>query len=183
MPKKMPRRLVALSASAVASVYLAGLLSTRTAADSISASAGDPATVSTPVPTVATSGADATSVPAVPSVVVGASATATSASTATVTASTSYADGTYSGTGSSRFGNVTVSLTTSGGKIGNVQITKVTTTYPVSRIASLAAQVVQTQTASVNGVTGATASSQAFKQAVQQALAQALVASSTAAAG
>ena len=205
MPKKMSRRLVALSASAVASVYLAGLLSTRTAADSISASVGgDTATVSTPVPTIATSGADATSVPAV---VVGASATATPASTATPTtpstatpaatptsaastatpaagpSSTSYADGTYTATGSSRFGSVAVSVTTSGGKIGNVQITKVTTTFPVSRIASLPAQVVQTQTASVNAVTGATASSQAFKQAVQQALAQALGARSTAAAG
>jgi uncharacterized protein with FMN-binding domain len=40
--------------------------------------------------------------------------------------------------------------------------------------------VVQTQTANVNVVSGATYSSQAFKQAVQQALAQALAANSTA---
>jgi uncharacterized protein with FMN-binding domain len=104
-------------------------------------------------------------------------ATATPNATATATATaTSYADGTYTGTGSSRFGNVTVSVTTSGGVITNVQITKVTTSYPVSRIASLPAQVVQHQTANVNVVSGATYSSQAFKQAVQQALSQALTA-------
>jgi uncharacterized protein with FMN-binding domain len=68
---------------------------------------------------------------------------------------------------------VTVSVTVSGDKITNVQITKVTTKFPVSRIASLPAQVIQQQTANVNVVTGATYSSQAFKQAVQQALAQA----------
>jgi uncharacterized protein with FMN-binding domain len=78
---------------------------------------------------------------------------------------------------------VSVSVTVSGGKITNVQISKVTTSFPVSRIASLPSQVVQNQTANVNVVSGATYSSQAFKQAVQQALAQALAASSTAAAG
>jgi uncharacterized protein with FMN-binding domain len=92
--------------------------------------------------------------------------------------STGYADGTYTGTGSGRYGSVTVSLSTSGGKIASVQITKVSTTFPVSQIASLPAQVVQRQSATVNAVTGATASSQAFKQAVQQALVQAAAATS-----
>ena len=70
-----------------------------------------------------------------------------------------------------RFGNVSVSVTTSAGAISNVQITRVTTSFPVSRIAPLPAQVVQKQTASVNLVSGATYSSQAFRTAVQQALA------------
>jgi len=69
---------------------------------------------------------------------------------------------------------VNVSVTIAADRISNVQITSVTTKYPASRIASLPAQVMQSQTASVNVVTGATSSSQAFKQAVQQALAQAL---------
>jgi uncharacterized protein with FMN-binding domain len=158
MPQKMPRRLVALSASAVATIYAAGVLSTRAAADA------EAAVVPTPGPSPTGTATNPTSTPAV---VVGASAPATP------TTSTRYADGTYSGTGTSRFGNVSVSVTTSGGKITNVQITRVTTSYPVSRIASLPAQVVQKQTANVNAVTGATYSWQAFKQAVQQALAQA----------
>jgi NosR/NirI family nitrous oxide reductase transcriptional regulator len=135
MSKKMPRRLVALSSSAVAAIYFAGLLSTRS--------------VSFATPT------------SVPAVVAGA------------TASTGYQDGTYSGTGAGRFGSVTVAVTTSGGKIANVQITNAATTFPVSQIASLPAQVVQSQNTTVNAVTGATASAQAFKQAVQQALVQA----------
>jgi uncharacterized protein with FMN-binding domain len=147
MAKKMPGRLVALSASAVAVIYLAGLVTTQ------------------------------------PIVAVGASAASATTTTTTSTVASTYANGTYAGTGTSRFGNVTVSVTVSAGKITNVQITKVTTSYPVSRIASLPAQVVQGQTANVNVVTGATYSSQAFKQAVQQALALALAANFTAAAG
>jgi uncharacterized protein with FMN-binding domain len=71
-------------------------------------------------------------------------------------------------------------VSVAGGKISTVQITKVTTSYPVSRIASLPAQVTQNQTASINSITGATYSSQAFKQAVQQALTQAQAAMSAA---
>jgi len=182
MAKKMPGRLVALSAATVATVYLAGLLSTQPAANSVAAAA---AGASTPSSSLSSTAADPTGTSIV---VVGASTSAaptpssTSAPAATAATRSTYASGTYSGTGTSRFGNVTVSATISGGKITNVQITRVTTSFPVSRIASLPAQVIQNQTANVNVVTGATYSSQAFKQAVQQALAQALAANPTAAA-
>jgi uncharacterized protein with FMN-binding domain len=138
MAKKIPRRLVALSSSAIAAIYFAGLLSTRTATDLV-----------TLAPTTISAAAASTSV------------------------STGYQDGTFTGTGSGKFGSITVSVSTAAGKITNVQITNVATTFPVAQIASLPAQVVQSQSASVNAVTGATASSQAFKQAVQQALVQA----------
>jgi uncharacterized protein with FMN-binding domain len=164
MATKLPRRLVALGASAVASIYLAGLVSTQPAAATVAAAAA------TPVAAASSSGAAPTSTP---SVVVGASASATS------TAATTYAAGTYSGTGTSRFGNVTVSVTVSGSNITNVQITKVTTSFPESRIASLPAAVVAGQTANVNVVSGATYSSSAFKQAVQAALTQAQAATSS----
>ena len=170
MAKKIPRRLVALSSSAIATIYFAGLLSTRAAAEGMSAMASVQ-TATDPTATTTTAAVPT----AVPTVVVGASATATP----TATTSTGYKDGTYTGTGSGRFGSITVSLTTLAGKITNVQITKVATTFPVSQIASLPAQVVQSQSSSVNAVTGATASSQAFKQAVQQALVQAAAATST----
>jgi uncharacterized protein with FMN-binding domain len=168
MAKKIPRRLVALSSSAIATIYFAGLLSTRAAADGMSAMASVQ-TATDPTATTTTAAVPT----AVPTVVVGASATSSASS-----ASTGYTDGTYTGTGSGRFGSITVSLTTLAGKITNVQITKVATTFPVSQIASLPAQVVQSQSSSVTAVTGATASSQAFKQAVQQALVQAAAANS-----
>jgi uncharacterized protein with FMN-binding domain len=138
MAKKMPGRLVALSASAVAVIYLAGLGSTQPIVTGAAVASAAPIAVAT-----------------------------------TVASTNAYADGTYSGTGTSRFGNVNVSVNIAGGQISNVQITSVTTSYPASRIASLPGQVVRNQTASVNVVSGATYSSQAFKQAVQQALAQA----------
>jgi uncharacterized protein with FMN-binding domain len=196
MSKKMPKRLVALSATAIASIYLAGLMSTRGAADSVVAAANEPVTVtgqaadtsSTSAPSVVV-GASATAAPtttgatgATPASTTTTSATSTPLATASSTATKStsgYADGTYSGTGTSRFGNVTVSVTISGGTISNVQIGKVSTTFPVSQIASLPAKVVSAQSANVNAVSGATYSSQAFKQAVQQALAQAVAANST----
>jgi uncharacterized protein with FMN-binding domain len=84
-----------------------------------------------------------------------------------------YKDGTFSGTGTSRRGNVTVAVTIAGGRITNVSLTKVATEYPASAIASLPAQVVATQSAQVNGVSGATYSAQAFRSAVQAALQQA----------
>jgi len=171
MAKKTSRGLVALSASAVATIYVAGLLSTRSATESVIAAS---AAASMASPTAATAAGSASA----PTVVVGASATSTSTQAATAAA---YKDGIYSGTGTSRVGNVSVSVTTSGGAISNVQITKVTTSYPVSRIASLPSQVVQKQAATVNLISGATYSSQAFRQAVQQALALAQAANQTSA--
>jgi uncharacterized protein with FMN-binding domain len=150
MSRKMPRRLVALSSSAIAAVYFAGFAATR-AADAGVASAA------TTVPTSATT----------------TTITAASSSSGAPTVSP-YKDGTYTGTGTSRRGNVTVTVTISGGRITNVDLTKVATEYPASAIASLPSQVVAAQSAQVNGTSGATYSAQAFRGAVQAALQQAL---------
>jgi uncharacterized protein with FMN-binding domain len=135
-----------LSASAIAAVYFAGLAATH-AADAGIASA------STSLPTSATT-----------------EAVASASSSASAPSVSPYADGTFSGTGSSRRGDVTVAVTISGGRITAVSLTRVATEYPASAIAGLPAQVVATQSAQVNGVTGATYSAQAFRAAVQAAL-------------
>jgi uncharacterized protein with FMN-binding domain len=147
----MPRRLVALSSSAIAAVYFAGF--------------------------AATCGADAgiSSADVMQPAVVSSSAAASSAATSAPVVSP-YKDGTYTGTGTSRRGDVTVSVTISGGRITAVNLTKVATEYPASAIASLPAQVVAKQSAQVNGVSGATYSAQAFRGAVQAALQQATAA-------
>jgi hypothetical protein len=80
MAKKMPARLVALSASAVAIIYLGGLVSTQPASDNVAVAAAGSA-----VATSTTSGA----------------APSTVATAAAVAGSASYADGTYSGSGTS----------------------------------------------------------------------------------
>jgi uncharacterized protein with FMN-binding domain len=150
MSRKVPRRVVALSSSAIAAIYFAGFVVTR-AADAGIASAA------TPVPTSA-------------------SATTSNASVASAPAVTAFRDGTYSGTGTSRRGDVTVAVTVSGGRVTNVSISRLTTEYPASRIAALPSQVVSRQSAQVDNVSGATYSAQAFRLAVQAALSQASVA-------
>ncbi len=142
----MPRRLVALSSSAIAAIYFAGFAATRAADAGMVNGASS-------VPTVVSSAASTSSLNA-PTV-------------------SPYKDGTYSGTGTSRRGNVTVSVTVAGGRISAVNLTKVATEYPASALNGLPAQVVTTQSAIVNGISGATYSAQAFRGAVQAALKQA----------
>lgn len=84
-----------------------------------------------------------------------------------------YRDGTYLAEGRSRFGNVYVTVAISGGRISQVWINAVTTTFPPQLIAGMPRQVVDRQTASIDLVSGASASSAAFIEAVRVALAQA----------
>ena len=100
-------------------------------------------------------------------------AEASAPTAAATTLQGTYRDGTYTGTGNSRRGGFDVAVTIAGGRITGVAITRAFTEYPASRVAALPAQVVARQSASVDRVSGATYSSQAFQQAVQAALAQA----------
>ena len=84
-----------------------------------------------------------------------------------------FRDGTYLGSGESRFGRVYVTVQVAGGRITQVWINSVTTTFPQQVIAGLPGAVVARQSPSVNLVTGATASSAAFVLAVRAALLQA----------
>ncbi len=84
-----------------------------------------------------------------------------------------FRDGTYLGEGQSRFGTVFVTVTIAQGRIAQVWINAVTTTFPSQAIDGLRDQVVARQSAAVDVVSGATASSSAFVQAIQAALRQA----------
>ena len=138
MPKnRMPRGLVALSASAVAVIYTAGYLRTQGADSAISSALLVPTSVPTAI--------------GVPSL----------------------KDGTYNGQGTSRRGDVWVSVQVQGGRIANVSITRSTLQYPLRDIAGLPSEVVQRQSAQVDIVSRATYSSMAFQGAVLQALASA----------
>ena len=183
MAKKMPRKLVALSSSAIATIYLAGFVYTRGADAGLAAVATSvPTTVSASPSPTATSPAAATSTAAAPTPTAVVTSTAAATSTAVATAAptstaasttAAYRDGTYTGSGTSRRGNVNVSVTIQSGRIANVTISSVTTQYPVSRITALAAQVVARQSGQVDNVSGATYSAQAFSLAVQAALSKA----------
>ena len=188
---RMHRGLVALSASAIAAVYMAGYLRTQ-AADAIIAAA-EPAVLASPTSQVAVAAAPpATATPA-PRPVVQRQTPPVSRATATPpsqsqartptqaptqaptqppsqAAQAAYKDGTYTGQGTSRRGDVWVQVQVVDGRIANVSITRSTLQYPLRDIAGLPQQVVDRQSAQVDVVSRATYSSTAFRQAVTQAL-------------
>lgn len=84
-----------------------------------------------------------------------------------------YRDGSYLGSGESRFGSVYVTVQVTGGRISQVWINSVSTTFPPQVIAGLPGAVIARQDAGIDLVTGATASSAAFALAVRAALQQA----------
>ena len=207
---RMHRGLVALSASAIAAVYMAGYLRTQAADANIAAAepallasptsqvavAAPPAATGAPAPqpvvqrqTQPTSppSAPATSQPQPrtpaqtrPQAAQPAQTPAQAAQTPAQAAQTpaqpaqalqaAYRDGTYSGQGTSRRGDVWVQVQVAGGRIANVSITRSTLQYPLRDIAGLPQQVVDRQSAQVDVVSRATYSSMAFRQAVTQAL-------------
>jgi uncharacterized protein with FMN-binding domain len=84
-----------------------------------------------------------------------------------------YRDGTYSGSGTSRHGGITVSVVVSGGRIVSADITRCGTRYPCSYIEQLPSDVLSNQRVTSHYISGATDSSRAYMQAVSAALAQA----------
>ncbi len=84
-----------------------------------------------------------------------------------------YRDGTYSATGTSPFGDVTVAVTVQRRRITAVTITQCTTYFSRDWIAGLPAQTLARQSAAVDLVSGATGSTAAFHDAVRDALRQA----------
>ena len=185
--------LVALSATAITAIYVAGYMRTQAADASIAAASSPTALVAPAAPPVAASSAPTVApTPLVPrgggggpggspgrrgvpptaptpQTIAPAAAAPSSAQ-----AGPSYKDGTYTGQGSSRRGDVWVSITVAGSHITDVTITRSTLQYPLRDIAGLPDEVVQRQSAQVDTVSRATYSSQAFRSAVSQALSKAV---------
>ncbi len=144
------------------------------AAASVPASAVTAPATATGVPPTATTAPlpRATSLaPTMPSSA--AKVTATAVATRSPATTALYKDGTYSGTGTSRHGNISASIVVQGGKIVSAAITQCGTRYPCSDIAALPGEVVSRQSATIDAVSGATDSSQAYRGAIQNALAKA----------
>jgi uncharacterized protein with FMN-binding domain len=79
-------------------------------------------------------------------------------------------DGTYSGWGSSRHGDIQASVQIANGEIVNAWISQCLTNYSCSWIERLPPQVITRQSAEVDYVSGATQSTNAFYSAVVGAL-------------
>ena len=95
---------------------------------------------------------------------------------ATSASAARYKDGTYTGTGSSRHGSIGATVIVQGGEIVSAEITQCGTRYPCSKVAALPGQVVAQQGGTVDLVSGATDSSEAYQGAIRNALAKATAA-------
>jgi uncharacterized protein with FMN-binding domain len=82
-------------------------------------------------------------------------------------------DGTYVGTGFSRHGDIEATVVINGGKIVSADVTMCGTRYSCSKVTPLVREVVSSQTAPVDLVSGATDSSYAYHDAVIKAISQA----------
>jgi uncharacterized protein with FMN-binding domain len=164
----MGKGLVALSSAAIVSVYGIGYAITQPAAVSMAAGVAPSAP---PVSAAMSSPADGAA--AAPETGTAAAPAPTAQASAASTATSGLKDGTYTGTGWSRHGSVSVSVKVQGGRIVSAPITGVTTRYSQSVIAGLPAKVVAAQSSRVDLVSGATDSSDAYQSAVSQALSQA----------
>ena len=84
-----------------------------------------------------------------------------------------FKDGTYTGWGTSRHGDIQATVEIANGRITAAWVSQCLTRYSCSWIAALPPQVVSRQSADVDYVSGATQSTSAFYQAVYQALTRA----------
>jgi uncharacterized protein with FMN-binding domain len=234
--KKIGNNLVALSSAAIFTVYAAGYLRTRSAADrftvpaaqrrsagpaqsdavapspSAARDSGAPSTRTAPSPqrlTIAPQGsttsrppvqtaaqANAAPVFSAPSaapaplvaqvpllplaplandapVAQGVHPPADAPASQTPAAEVHYKDGTFSGWGYCRHGDIQATVVVENGKLVAAGITQCLTRYPCSWIEKLPAQVVTRQSADVDYVSGATESADAFSDAVVDALTKA----------
>lgn len=79
-------------------------------------------------------------------------------------------DGTYTGWGTSRHGDIEATVIIEGGKITAAAISRCLTRYSCSWIAHLQPQVAQRQSPEIDNVSGATDSTNAFYYAIVEAL-------------
>lgn len=159
--------LAGLSSAAILSVYSVGYLRTQ-AGEPESAPLSSPtaAATATPPPTLVPQRGQRSAAP-VP--------TSTPAPTkAAAGTSAAYRDGSYTGLGTSRHGNIQVTVVVTNGKVSSAAITGCMTRYPCSKISSLPGKVIAAQKAVVDHVSGATDSSNAYNMAVANALKQAV---------
>jgi uncharacterized protein with FMN-binding domain len=87
-----------------------------------------------------------------------------------VPAPSKWKDGTYTGWGFSRHGNIEAAVTIAGGRITTAVISQCRTRYSCAVIGTLPPEVAQRQSPDVDYVSGATQSADAFYEAVVAAL-------------
>ena len=144
----------------------------------VPASVAEPAHIETPEPppppAQVVTAAPAVAIAPTPAVLpVPAPAPSPSPSPSTVPAKPAWKDGTYTGWGYSRHGNIEAAVVIEGGRILSANITQCRTRYSCDVIDRIIPQVAQRQSPEVDYVSGATESADAFYGAVFEALSKA----------
>jgi uncharacterized protein with FMN-binding domain len=147
---KMDKKWVILCSTAVAAVYATGYFSTETQANKVAMPQTAQVSIHKSVNLKNNTAAAKVSQPA-----------------------KVYKDGTFTGTGWNRRGQIGVAVTLKNDKITDVQISNWGMHYSERDVQGLPSEVMQKQNVQVNNVSGATYSTQAFTDAVQDALNQA----------
>lgn len=152
----------------------AAVSSPAPAAATLSASASTPAAapVASPVSAAAVAPPAPASAPPAPAAPTP-TAPASAAPAADSVKSVGWKDGTYSGWGTSRHGDIEATVVIESGKITGAIISRCLTRYSCSWVAHLQSQVVTRQSPEVDNVSGATQSANAFYYAVIEALSKA----------
>jgi len=154
--RRLTDGLIGLGTAAVLTVYSVGYLHTKVA----EGNGFVDVVASTPAPTSATNSG--------PLVVIG------TPTPSPAPGQTGYKDGTYVGRGSSRHGDIQATVVIQGGQVTSASVTGCGTRYPCRDVNPLVSEVLKTQAAPVDHVSGATDSSKAYRDAVKAALAQAI---------
>ncbi len=160
---KLSGSIIAISSAAIVSVYALGRTNTSAVSGQFAVEAPTAAATSVARSAQAAGGARAT-----PTVAPTNGGTPSSATT-----STTFKDGTYTGSGMSRHGGMQVTVVVKNGKITSANVTSCGTRYPCSDINPLISAAVSKQGVPASRVSGATDSSQAYRQALTNALNQA----------
>jgi uncharacterized protein with FMN-binding domain len=147
---KMDKKWVILCSTAVAAVYATGYFSTETQANKVAMPQTAQVSIHKSVNSINNTAAVKVTQPA-----------------------KVYKDGTFTGTGWNRRGQIEVAVTLKNDKITDVQISNWGMHYSERDVQGLPSEVMQKQNTQINNVSGATYSTQAFTDAVQAALNQA----------
>jgi len=167
---KVSARLVALSSSAILTVYAAGYLQTRGTDDSSDLETLLTLATATPPAAVASEPTTSPTGTATPAATPTPRVRATPRATVPPPPPPQYRDGSYTAYGRSSHGTVEAEVVIEGGVIVSAEIIGCHTRYPCDEIASLPAQVVELQGLRVKRVSGATDSTMAYVRAVAAAL-------------
>ena len=132
-----------------------------------------PAAAVASAPASAVSGSASAIAAPTPAPVAAESAVAAAPAAAPAPARSPYKDGTYTGWGTSRHGDIQASVTIQNGRIVAAGIAQCWTRYPCSWVDRLPPQVVTRQSAEVDYISGATQSTNAFYYGVVEALTKA----------